>query len=93
VASEVARAAGEVCGVARETVAWLVVRRDHDGNLDVLRMPDGHSLAWELPEAAADAAIAHVQRDHRKVHGQPYWKLHYPRGALRAFLKANNIRV
>ena len=76
-----------------EAEAWLVVRRDQEGKLDVLRMADGSSLAWNLTEAAADAAIAHVQRDHRKVHGQSYWKLHYPRGGLRAFLKANNIRV
>lgn len=72
--------------------AWLAVRRDHDGNLDLLRMPDG-SLAWELSEAEADEMLAYVQRDHRKVHGQSYWKLSYPQGTLRAFLKANNIRV
>jgi hypothetical protein len=24
-----------------EPEAWLAVRRDHDGNLDMLRMPDG----------------------------------------------------
>jgi hypothetical protein len=90
---EKADASPKISGVALEAMAWLVVRRDQDGNLDVLRMPDGRSPAWELSEAAADAAIAHVQRDHRKVHGQSYWKLHYPRGALRAFLKANNIRV
>jgi hypothetical protein len=79
--------------MALETEVWLVVRRDQDGNLDVLRTADGSSLACDLTEAAAEAAIAHVQRDHRKVHGQSYWKLQYPRGGLRAFLKANNIRV
>jgi hypothetical protein len=73
--------------------AWLVVRRDHDGNLDVLRMPDAVSPAWELTEAEADAAIAYVQREHRKVHGQSYWKLSYRQGGLGAFLKANNIRI
>jgi hypothetical protein len=25
---------------------WLVVRRDHDGNLDVVRMPGGTGFAW-----------------------------------------------
>jgi hypothetical protein len=73
--------------------AWLAVRRDHDGNLVLLRMPDGRSPAWELLEAEADDILAYVQRDHRKVHGQSYWKLSYPPGTLRDFLKANNIRV
>ena len=76
-----------------EAMAWLVVRRDQDGNLDVLRMPDGRSPAWELSEAEADDILAYVQREHRKVHGQSYWKLSYHRGTLRTFLKANNIRV
>ena len=76
-----------------EAEAWLVVRRDQDGNLDLLRMPDGRSLAWELSEVEADEVIAYVQRDHRKVHGQSYWKLRYSHGGLRAFLKANNIRL
>jgi hypothetical protein len=70
---------------------WLAVRRDHDGNLDILRMPDGR-FAWDLTEAQADAIIAHLQHHHRKPHGQSYWKLTYARGALRAYLKANNIR-
>ena len=56
-------------------------------------MPDGSRPAWELSEVQADSVIAYVQRDHRKVHGQSYWKLSYPQGTLRAFLKANNIRV
>lgn len=72
--------------------AWLAVRRDHDGNLDILRMPDG-GFAWELTEAQADAVIAHVQRSHRKAHGQSHWKLTYPQGTLSGFLKANNIRA
>jgi len=76
-----------------EADAWLVVRRDHDGNLDLLRMPGGERPAWELSEPQADDVLAHVQRDHRKVHGQSYWQLSYPRGGLRVFLKANNIRV
>ena len=76
-----------------EADAWLVVRRDHDGNLDLLRMQDGIRPAWELSEGEADNVLAHVQRDHRKVHGQSYWKLSYHQGTLRAFLKANNIRV
>jgi hypothetical protein len=50
-------------------------------------------LAWELTEAEADAVIAHVQGAHRKVHGQSYWKMSYSRGALGAFLNANNIRA
>jgi hypothetical protein len=70
-----------------------VAGRDHDGNLDLLRMPDGNRLAWELSERRADDVLAHVQRDHPKVHGRSYWKLSYPQGTLRAFLKANNIRV
>jgi hypothetical protein len=45
-----------------EPEAWLAVRRDHDGNLDVLRLPDGTGFAWELTEAEADAVIAQVQR-------------------------------
>ena len=73
--------------------AWLAVRRDHDGNLDVLRMPDGTGFAWELTEAEADAVIAQVQSDHRKVHGQSYWKMSYARGTLGAFLRANAIRA
>ena len=73
--------------------AWLAVRRDHDGNLDLLRMPDGGGPAWVLSAAEADNILAYVQRDHRKVHGQSYWKLSYPQGTVRAFLKANNIRV
>jgi hypothetical protein len=54
-----------------EAKAWLGVRRDQDGNPDVLAMPDGIRPAWELSQAEADAAIPHVQRDHRKVHGCP----------------------
>jgi hypothetical protein len=79
--------------VKLEAEAWLAVRRDHGGNLDLLRMPDGSSPAWGLSEAAADHVLAHVQREHRKVHGQSYWKLRYPQGTLGAFLEANNIRV
>jgi hypothetical protein len=76
-----------------EGEAWLVVRRDHYGNLDLLRMPDGERPAWELSEALADDVLTYEQRDHRKVHGQSYWKLSYPLGSLGDFLKANNIRV
>jgi hypothetical protein len=76
-----------------EPTAWLAVRRDHDGNLDVLRLPGGIGFAWELTEAEADAVIAQVQSDHRKVHGQSYWKMSYPRGTLRAFLRDNAIRA
>jgi len=72
---------------------WLALRRDQDGNLDVLRTADGQSFAWELTEGEADAAIAHVQGRDRKVRGQSYWKLGYPKGALARFLKANNIRA
>jgi hypothetical protein len=79
--------------MGQKSKSWLAVRRDHDGNLDVLRMPGGASFAWELTEAQADAAIAWVQSTHRKVHGQSYWKLSYPGGTLSAFLKANNIRA
>jgi hypothetical protein len=79
--------------MSQDSMAWLAVRRDHDGNLDVLRLPDGGRFAWDLTEAQADAAIASVQSAHRKVHGQSYWKLSYPRGTLRAFLKANTIRA
>jgi hypothetical protein len=75
-----------------EAEAWLAVRRDHDGNLDVLRLADGR-FAWGLTEDQADAVIAHVQSSHRKVHGQSYWKLAYIKGTLRTFLKANNIRA
>jgi hypothetical protein len=76
-----------------ERRSWLAVRRDHDGNLVVLKMPDGGSFAWDLTEAEADAVIAHVQSSHRKVHGQSYWKLSYPTGTLGAFLKANDVRA
>ena len=72
---------------------WLAVRRDHDDNRDVLRMPGGDRFAWNLSEAVADAVIAHVQREHRKPHGQSYWKLSYPKGALATFLKDSNIRA
>jgi hypothetical protein len=75
-----------------ETEAWLVVRRDHDGNLDVLRMPDGTRFAWELTETQADAVIAALQSLQRKPHGQSYWRLSYRQGELHAFLKNNNIR-
>jgi hypothetical protein len=37
-----------------------VVRRDHDGNLDLLRMQDGNRPAWELSEGDADNVLAHV---------------------------------
>ena len=77
----------------RESKAWLAIRRDHDGNLDVLRLPGGVGFAWDLTEEQADAAIAWVQSAHRKPHGQSYWKLSYPTGTLSAFLKANNIRA
>jgi hypothetical protein len=51
------------------------------------------SSASPHPEVEADnGAVAYVQRDHRKVHRQSYWKLRYLQGGLRAFLKANNIR-
>jgi hypothetical protein len=68
------------------------VRRDHDGNMVVLKVTDGGSFAWELTEAEADSVIARVQRRHRKVHGQSYWKLSYAKGALGAFLEAHGIR-
>lgn len=55
-----------------EPDAWLAVRRDHYGNMNLLRMPDGESLAWELTEAEADAVLARVQSSHRKPHGQSY---------------------
>lgn len=79
--------------MSQESRAWLAVRYDHDGNLDVLRVPGGSRFAWDLTEEQADAAIAWVQSAHRKAHGQSYWKLSYPAGALSAFLKANNIRA
>jgi hypothetical protein len=44
-------------------------------------------------EAEAEAVIAQVQSHHRKVHGQSYWKMSYPRGTLGAFLRANAIRA
>lgn len=66
--------------------------RDHDGNRDVLRKPDGVGFAWEMTEAQADALIAHVQSTHWKEHGQSYW-LCYRKGALRTSLKTNKIRV
>jgi hypothetical protein len=75
-----------------EAEAWLAVRRDHDGNLDILRMPGG-GFAWELTEAQAEAVIADVKRRQRKTHGQSYWKLAYAEGTLKAFLKTNNIRA
>ena len=75
-----------------EAEAWVAVRRDHDGNLDILRMPDGR-FAWELTEDQVDGVIAHLQSSHRKVHGQSYWKLAYIKGTLRAFLKADSIRT
>src|SRR5262245_44175490 len=73
--------------------SWLAIRRDHHGNQDMLKMPDGERFAWELTEAEADAVIAYVQSSHRKPHGQSYWKLSYPKGTLGAFLKASNIRA
>lgn len=76
-----------------EPEVWLAARRDHDGNLDLLRMPAWDLPAWDLTEAEADAVTAHVQRRHRKPHGQSYWKLAYPKGGLSAFLKINNIRA
>ncbi|HEX6002006.1 MAG TPA: hypothetical protein VFZ16_21820 [Hyphomicrobiaceae bacterium] len=79
--------------MSTEQSRWLVVRRDHGGNLDVLKMPDGTAFAWQLSEREADAVLVHVQRDHRKVHGQSYWKMSYPDGTLSTFLKANSIRV
>jgi hypothetical protein len=56
-------------------------------------MPHGHGFAWELTEARADDAIGQGLSTHRKVHGQSYWKLSDPRGALSAFLRVNNIRA
>jgi hypothetical protein len=79
--------------MSQEARVWLAVRRDHDGNLDVLRMPGGARYAWELTEAEADAVLVWVQSTHRKVHGQSYWKLSYRRGTLGTFLKANTIRA
>ena len=79
--------------LTQEPHVWVAVHRDHDGNLDMLRMPDGERFAWELTEAEADAVMAHAQSSGRKPHGQSYWKLSYPRGTLGAFLRANNIRA
>ena len=78
--------------MASKAEAWLAVRRDQDGNLDILRTPHG-GFAWELAETQADAVIAHIQRSHRKAHGQSYWKLAYLEGTLGAFLEANKIRA
>ncbi len=77
---------------APETM-WLAARRDHDGNYDLLRMPDGESPAWDLTEAQADAALAHVEGMQRKVHGQSYWKFAYPAGGRTEFLRERGIRV
>ena len=84
-------ATGPACKMSQESNVWLAARRDHDGNLDVLRMPGGARFAWDLTEAEADAVIAWVQSTHRKAHGQSYWKLSYPKGTLSTFLKANTI--
>jgi hypothetical protein len=78
--------------MASKAEAWLAVRHDQDGNLDILRTPDG-GFAWELTETQADAVIAHIQRSHRKAHGHSYWKLAYLEGTLGAFLEANKIRA
>ncbi len=71
---------------------WLAVRRDHDGNYDVLKMPDGRSYAWDLDEATAASVIEHVENTQLKIHGQSYWKLSYRRGQRQAFLQARSIR-
>src|SRR5262245_37337916 len=45
-----ASSTGNATGMSRtspKAEAWLAVRRDHDGNLDILRTPDG-GFAWEL---------------------------------------------
>ena len=76
-----------------EPRSWLAVRRDHHGNQVMLKTPDGERFAWELTEAEAEAVIAHVQSNHRKLHGQSYWKLSYPKGTLGGFLKTNNIQA
>jgi hypothetical protein len=73
-------------------IVYLATRRDHAGNHDVLMREDGTSYAWNLSEAEADGVIEHTQRNHRKPHGQSYWKWAYPKGTLREFLKKEGIR-
>lgn len=73
---------------------WLAVRRDHDGNLDVLKKEDGISFAYNLnSEEEAKAIIAHTTRAHTKVHGQEYWPMCYKPGTLKSFLREHRIRV
>jgi hypothetical protein len=62
--------------------ACLAVGRDHDGNLNLLRMHHGIGFAWDLTIPDADAVIAHVESAHR-----------YRRGGLAAFLEADAIRA
>jgi hypothetical protein len=61
-----------------EEELWLVARRDHDGNYDVVMRPPGQDYAWNLTECEADAIIAQVLENQLKVHGQSYWKFTYP---------------
>lgn len=75
-----------------DEIMWLAARRDHDGNYDLLRMPDGTSPACDLTEAEANAAVAHVKGMQRKVHGQSYWTFSYPAGGRAAFMREKRIR-
>lgn len=71
---------------------WLVARRDHAGNYDVVLQPPGKDYAWNLTEQEADRIIANILQNQLKVHGQSYWKLSYAPGQLNAFLREKMIR-
>lgn len=79
--------------MTKTNIVWLVCRRDHDGNRDVVLREDGKTWGWNLTEDEASHLVVHVQRDHTKVHGQMYDKLSYEKGTLWDFIGKENLRV
>lgn len=78
-------------GATREKL-WLVARRDHAGNYDVVMQPSGDDYAWNITEHEADRVIAKILDQQLKVHGQSYWKFSYAPGQLNAFLLDKRMR-
>ena len=63
---------------------WLAYREDNRGNRYLI-------AAGLSDEAAADAKIGCITANHRKPHGQEYYKARYPEDALRATIERLNI--
>lgn len=74
-----------------EEMRWMVIRRDHDGNLDA--WVENGKYARGLSEEDARALVERIYASHTKVHGQTYMERAYPKGRWLAYVNEHRIRV